>query len=258
MNIKCKWLMALSAALVLAGGQNAFASPCVPSVGTNFCHATFDVNTFYSSTFTKANTSTAFTTTGATASGAAPSTAAATNNYGVGTSQATTALLAPYTTTGATSITTKGNTYTIDSTGQGAISLVALKNATNEIIWKATQAGPFSFNWQISGTGSPGSSAYVIVNNVATLLGVGPSSIHGTTYGSYTISNLTVGETFGFEYVGTTQSTTNTGQLQVYSFKGVPEINGGTLPLALLLLGLTYVAVLHNRSRGDRVGPVSD
>lgn len=211
-------LFAISACIgVLGMSQVAVAAPCVPTAATNFCHADFNMNSFTSSTFK--NTALGFNaSTGANAN--APNSASAT---GIG--------------------------YTLDSTGQAAISMTALKLVTNQITWTVTQGGAFSFDWLISGQSSLNAKSYLIINGgTPILLGTGTGPLANVS-GHYS-TTLTSGQTVSFRHVGTTSNLLNSSQLQVSSFKGLPEINGGILPLGLLLLGLLFIAV-KRKDAGD-------
>jgi hypothetical protein len=210
-------LFAVSACLGVLGMSQEAAAVCVSTAANNFCHADFNMNNFTSSTYK--NTALGFNgTTGANAN--APNSASAT-----------------------------GMGYTLDSTGQAAISMTALKNVTNQITWTVTQGGTFAFDFLISGQSSLGAKSYLIINNgTPILLGTGTGPLNNVS-GHYT-TTLAVGQTVSFKHMGTTNNLLNSSQLQVSSFKGLPEINGGILPLGLLLLGLLFIAV-KRKDAGD-------
>lgn len=216
-RLKSVILALVACAGALCSASPAVAAPCIASAATNFCHAEFDVNNFTSSTFRSA--AQGFNTvTGANAT--APNSGSAT-----------------------------GMTYSIDSSGFGAISMTSLKNVTNTITWTFTTGGYFSFDWLISGQSSNGAKSYVIKNGgTPILLGTGVSAL-SNVFGHYGY-NVTAGQTFSLRHVGTTNNLNNSSQLQVSSFKGVPEINGGVLPLGMLLLGLLFIAA-KRKDAGD-------
>lgn len=212
----------------VATGMLLSASPamaaCIPTAATNFCHADFNMNNFTSSTFK--NAAQGFnTTTGANAN--AP-------NNGSFT----------------------GMTYSLDSTGLAAVSMTALKNVTNQITWTVTQGGQFSFDFLISGQSSLGAKSYLIINGgTPILLGTGVGST--TNVSGHYDTRLVAGQTVSFRHVGTANNLLNSSQLQVSSFRGLPEINGGILPLGLLLLGLMFLAAKRKDMGEDETGMVS-
>jgi len=134
----------------------------------------------------------------------------------------------------------------IDSNAPGQLQLSAAKNKTEYATWTAIKGGDFSFDWSISGTAAPGSTAYFLINGVATILGQG--AILGTVSGS-SLFNLASGDVFGFRLVGTTQNKSNTSNLQISNFvPSAPEIDGGMMPLALLLVGLGFIAARRSET----------
>ncbi|WP_298174568.1 hypothetical protein [Novosphingobium sp.] len=216
-------LKSIAFALAVASSllaSSVHAAPCIPSAATNFCHADFNINNITSSTFRNATAQAAgFNgTTGANAS--APD-----------------------------SFATGGMSYAIDGTGYGAISIKSLKNITTTLVWTATQAGPFRFDWIASGQSSAGANFYVVINGTQTLL-TNTATAAVPKSGTSTF-NVGLGQTISFRVVGTTNNALlNSAQLEVSSFKGVPEIDGGILPLGMLLLGVLFIAA-KRRDAGE-------
>lgn len=208
---------------LLASASQAQAAPCVATAANNFCHASFNVRAFTSSSYI--NAPGGFTATGANTN-------------------------APL------SGSNTGRTYSIDAEGYGAISLTALRNVTNQITWTFTTGGYFSFDFLISGQSSNQAKSYFIYNGGTPFLlgtGTGPAT---NVAGSFA-RNVNAGDTFTLRHVGTTLSINNSSQLQVQSFQGVPEIDGGVLPLGLLLLGVMFIAAKRRDAGEDDAGLVA-
>ncbi len=240
-------ILALAASTgFLLSASPAAAVGCISSSATNFCHATFDINKFTSSTFTTANitTNVKAQTSGSTsvknAAAATASAQAVTDGFNATTGANTNA---------PSGYTVGGSNYNIDGSGYGALSLKALKTVTTQITWTATQAGPFAFDWLVSGQSSSGAEAYVVIDGTQTLLTQSATSL--APVAGHTTVNVGLGQTLSFLLIGTTNNALlNSAQLEVSSFKGVPEINGGVLPLGLLLLGLAFIAVKRKDAEG--------
>ena len=223
---------ALTAVGMVAFCGTASAEPTC-TVNNNYCHVIFTMNNFTSSTFTQFNTpGYGFSGTGANIS--APQSA------GTYTSVAN----------NGTTNTTLGNTYQLDSSGNGSLALSAQIKGLAAITWTLTQGGELSFNWKMSGQSSIGSISYLFINGkrVATMVGPTDTSLIGgvstptPTAGQLAFYGLNGGDTISFRLSGGTTSASNTTKLEIFSFKGVPEIDGAVLPAGLLLMGIGCVS----------------
>jgi hypothetical protein len=244
---------AIAAVLGVVLSASPANAACIAVAENNFCHADFNIDDFTSSSFksatitTNVRAQTSGTSAVKTAAATAAVNAAATAGFNA--------------TTGANSnapgsYSVGGMNYNIDGSGYGAISVKALKNVTTEITWTTTQAGPFSFKWLVSGESSAGASAFVIINGSQTLLTNTASALSPKSGTS--IFNVGLGQAISFRMVGTTNNALlNSSQLEVSAFKGVPEIDGGVLPLGLLLLGVMFIAAKRRDAGEDEAGLVA-
>lgn len=250
--------------------QVVFAAPCtVGTAANNFCHATFNLNSITASSFSPNNgvtqpaaPATQFGSTGGNKS-------APTTGSDAGTKANTAKTIGSYTLSG---VGDAAAPVVYNPSDPGSASLVqyngisfssAPGNNTTYLEWTAATSGTFTYDFSVTGGSSSAAVAYFGVGSSASTIvwstiqtgrtpqAPGAGVYEDASQNFYKIGTpvtLTAGQVFGFKLTSGTGSTAS--GLQIVAFAGVPEINGGVLPLALLLLVLLLIAA-RRFSQGD-------